>query len=51
MPEMYPVSENNKRVRKCVVHKNTTLFYEFKPSRIIILSLVENRVNPENIRF
>ena len=28
MPEMYPVSKFNIRVRKCFIHRNVSLFHE-----------------------
>lgn len=51
MPFMYPASVKNPFVRKCVVHKNLSCFYEVSNTHIYILSLVDNRINPDSSRF
>lgn len=51
MPFMYPTSAKNPRVRRCIIHKNVSLFYEVSDAQIYVLSVVDNRVNPENSRF
>lgn len=51
MPFMYPVSKTNIRVRKCLIHKNCSLFYEVSDNLISLLSILDNRINPNSIRF
>ncbi len=51
MPFMYPVSKTNIRVRKCLIHKNCTLFYEVSDRLISILAVFDNRINPDIIKF
>ena len=51
MPLMYPASVKNPLVRKCVIHKNLSCFYEVTDTHIYILSLVDNRINPDSLRF
>jgi plasmid stabilization system protein ParE len=40
-------------VRKVIVHKNVTLFYEFKEEQntIEILSIFDNRQNPDKLKL
>ena len=42
-PEIFPISEKNKRLRKCVVTKQSTLYYSFNINQIIIVSLFDRR--------
>ncbi len=51
MPFMYATSTKNPRVRRCVIHKNATCFYEIGSELVYILSVLDTRVNPENNRF
>lgn len=51
MPFMYPSSRSNIRVRKCLIHKNSSLFYEVTDNLISILSVIDNRINPDSIKF
>jgi plasmid stabilization system protein ParE len=51
MPFMYPASIKNPRVRRCIIHKNISCFYEVSDTHIFILSLNDNRINPDSIRF
>jgi hypothetical protein len=49
-PKMFPVSENNKKVRKCVVTKQSTLYYTFNQNEIAILFLFDTRQDPNKIK-
>ncbi|GAB3516401.1 type II toxin-antitoxin system RelE/ParE family toxin [Emticicia fontis] len=51
MPFMYPVSFNNPRVRRCVIHKNVVCFYEVDDEKIYILSITDTRIDPKSSRF
>lgn len=51
MPFMYPVSPNNSRVRRCVIHKNAVCFYEVDNEKIYILSIADTRVDSKGSRF
>jgi plasmid stabilization system protein ParE len=42
-PFLYPAYENNNYVRRCVVSKQVSLYYQIVTNRIIILSLFDNR--------
>jgi hypothetical protein len=45
-PDAFPKSDNNKAIRKCVISKQTTLYYKFNNQEIRLLSLFDTRQNP-----
>ncbi len=51
MPGLYPVTEARKDLRRCVVAKQVSLYYqESKPNKnIIILRFFDNRRNPDDL--
>ena len=49
-PEAFPISETNKKVHKCVVTKQTTIFYKFNSKRIEIISVFDTRQDPNKIK-
>ena len=49
-PDIFPISEKNKRLRKCVVTKQSTLYYSFNSNQIIIVSLFDTRQDPKKIK-
>lgn len=51
MPLMYPASKSNTRVRKCLINNKCSLYYEVTENLICILSVIDNRTSPDNIRF
>jgi len=48
-PNMFPVSTYNTRLRKAVLSKQTTIFYEVKNNVIYLAYLFANRQNIEKI--
>lgn len=48
-PELFLVSSTNKKIRKAVISKQSTLFYHFNNKHIIVLSLFDTRQNPIKI--
>jgi plasmid stabilization system protein ParE len=50
-PTSFPIISDN--VRKIVLHKNVSLYYEFneKENTIEILSIFENRQNPDKLKL
>ncbi len=50
-PFVFPTSEKNKSVRRCVVSKQTSLYYLVEAKKIIILSLFDNRQNPDKLKI
>lgn len=49
-PESFPLTEKNKLVRKCVVTKQTTIFYIFNSKKITIVSVFDTRQDPNRIK-
>jgi plasmid stabilization system protein ParE len=49
-PEGFPKSEINNNQHKCVVTKQTTIYYRFNRNEIRILALFDTRMNPEKIK-
>jgi plasmid stabilization system protein ParE len=49
-PKIFPKSEAKKDVRKCVISKQTTLYYNFNNQEIRLLSLFDTRQNPTKIK-
>ncbi len=45
-PDCFPESEKFRGLRKCVVTKQTTLFYKYTDSSIDIVAIFDNRQNP-----
>jgi hypothetical protein len=48
-PELFPKSDNNNRIRKCVISKQTSLFYTFDNFEIKVLMVFDTRQNPEKV--
>lgn len=48
-PEIFPVSNSNKKVRKAVISKQSTLFYHLNSKHIIVLSVFDTRQDPTKI--
>jgi plasmid stabilization system protein ParE len=49
-PETFPKSELNKNYRKCVLSKQTTIYYKFNTKRIEIIAFFDTRQNPNKIK-
>jgi plasmid stabilization system protein ParE len=49
-PEMFPVSNFNPRLRKAVLSRQTTIFYEVKGNIVYLAYLFVNRNNIEKIK-
>ena len=50
-PHGFPASEIKSNIRRSVLTEQTTIFYEIKINRIVILSLFDNRKDPESIKI
>ena len=42
-PEMYPASGKKEQVRRCVINKQTNLYYRIKEDKIELITLFDNR--------
>ncbi len=49
-PNGFPKSIKEKGLRKCVITKQTTLFYKFDSERIYIITVFDTRQNPEKLK-
>lgn len=49
-PESFPKSEINPNQHKCVVTKQTTIYYKYNDKQINILAIFDNRQNPIRIK-
>ena len=49
-PEAFPKSDINKNVHKCVITKQTTIFYKFNSKKIEIIAIFDTRQNPNKIK-
>lgn len=49
-PEIFPVSQIQPRLRKAVLSKQTTVFYEINDDRITIVYLFVVKKNPNKIK-
>jgi len=50
-PEMYPVFDKKRKIRKCVVSRQTSMFYKINKSVVEIISFRGNLMNPKTLKF
>jgi len=50
-PDSFPESEKEKGLRKCVITKQTTLYYRFNSTTINIVTIFDTRQNPDNLKW
>lgn len=48
-PEMFPKSDHNLKIRKCVISKQSILYYSFNQNSVVIISLFDTRQDPNKI--
>ncbi len=49
-PKSFPESEKKKGLRKCVITKQTTLYYRFDSKRIKVVTLFDTRQHPNKLK-
>jgi plasmid stabilization system protein ParE len=49
-PESFPESEKKIGLRKCVVTKQTTLYYRYNSKRIDIVTIFDTRQDPSKLK-
>lgn len=42
-PTLYPESIVQKRLRRAVIHKNTTIYYLFTLDKVVVIAMKDNR--------
>jgi plasmid stabilization system protein ParE len=50
-PRQFPIIYKRKKIRKCVLTKQNTLFYRDTRSRIEILRIFDSRQDPNSLMF
>ena len=50
-PDLFPVFNKSLNIRKCVITKHNTLYYENHYSEIVILRIYDVRQNPDKLKF
>lgn len=49
LPDSFPESDNIRGLRKCVVTKQTTVFYKYSDTTIYVVTIFDNRQNPKSL--
>ncbi len=49
-PEIYPISNKNRKIRKAVVDYHNTIYYRIEKSCVEILSLFSTKQNPGKLK-
>tara|TARA_R110000868_G_scaffold150482_8_gene373731 strand:+ start:2898 stop:3203 length:306 start_codon:yes stop_codon:yes gene_type:complete len=49
-PESFPQSEKNPGLHKCVITKQTSLYYRFNSKTIFVVTLFDTRQDPKKLR-
>ena len=49
-PETFKKSDLNSNLRKCVISKQTTVYYKFNQNQINFLSIFDTRQSPSKIK-
>ncbi len=49
-PETFPESQKDPGLRKCVITKQTTLYYRFDSEQINIVTIFDTRQNPNKLK-
>lgn len=50
-PYIFPASLSKKSVRRCTISKQTSLYYKINKNQIVIISLFDNRRNPNTLKL
>ena len=51
LPEIYPVTVKRKNVRRCVISRQTTLYYRVKHDTIQLVTFYDTRQHPDKINL
>jgi plasmid stabilization system protein ParE len=50
-PKQFPIIKKKEKIRKCVLTKQNTLFYNFGRQSINILRIYDTRQDPKKLKF
>lgn len=48
-PQNHPQSNKQKGIHKCVITKQTTIYYKYDDKAIYVITLFDNRQDPEKL--
>jgi plasmid stabilization system protein ParE len=51
LPDSFPESDKIRGLRKCVVTKQTTIFYKYSETAIYIVTIFDNRQDPIKLNY
>ena len=49
-PDSFPESDKESGLRKCVITKQTTLYYQFSDTEVHLLTFFDTRQDPEKLK-
>lgn len=50
IPNLFPIFNQSTKVRRCVLSKQTTIYYQIADMEILLITLFDNRQNPKRLR-
>jgi plasmid stabilization system protein ParE len=50
-PLIFPISKYKKEVRRCVLTKHNSIYYNYTASKVRIITIYDNRSNPNKIKL
>ena len=49
-PEIFPIIQKKKKIRKCVLTRQNTIYYREHAHKIEIITIFDNRQDPNNLQ-
>lgn len=50
-PKQFPIIHKTRKIRKCVLTKQNTLFYRIKNDSVFIMRIYDTRQDPKKLKF
>ena len=50
-PEAYPLSSRKKKIHRCVLTKNLTIYYTVDADSLVLLSIFDTRQHPSKVKI
>ena len=50
-PHSFPIVDKRINIRRCVLSEQTSIYYEIKPDVVVILTLFDNRKDPNSLKI
>lgn len=50
-PKMYPLFNKERNIRKCVISRQTSLYYRIRGDKVELIRFRGNLMNPDVVRF